>query len=140
MRLHSNLNGVHETFVSGGADLALTPVPRPSSRPRLPETLELRGHLDLPNLEASLALIEGKIRPGTQLIVDCSEMTDYESSARSHFVTWHRTHRVLISAVAILTSKPLWHMIVSAMALASGQRMKAFDTRDEALEWLARFS
>lgn len=103
---------------------------------RVPETLLLQGHLDVANLDRALAELEGRITPGTRLIVDCTEMTDYDGDARAHFVTWHREHREHIAAVAILTHKPLWHMIVSAMALASGQRMKAFDDRGAAHAWL----
>lgn len=114
----------------------MSPFPRLDLSREIAETLILQGHLDLANLQGALAEIEGRITPGTKLIVDCNEMTDYDGDARAHFVTWHREHREHIKAVAILTHRPLWHMIVSAMALASGQRMKAFDTREQALEWL----
>jgi hypothetical protein len=38
--------------------------------------------------------------------------------------------------VAVLTDKPLWRMVVAAMAVASGQKMKAFTALDKARSWL----
>jgi hypothetical protein len=52
------------------------------------------------------------------------------------FVSWNSGYRPRIRRVAVLTEKPLWHMVVAAMAVASGQKMKAFTTLDKANTWL----
>ncbi len=81
----------------------------------------------------------GCIRPGQDrlLLVDCLGMVDYTPEARQLFIDWNRAHKRDIGAVAVVTQKTLWHLVVSAMALASGQRMKPFYDLDAALWWLA---
>ena len=100
-----------------------------------PDVVVLEGHLTQPSLEAALSAL--RPRHGSTLIVDCTTMTGYDPDARAFFVDWHRRQRDYIGAVAIVTDKMLWHMIVGAMALASGQRMRAFATLDEARAWIA---
>jgi hypothetical protein len=70
------------------------------------------------------------------LIVNCRTMTGYDADARALFVSWNARFRSRINRVAVLTEKILWHMVVGAMAVASGQRMKAFDSLEAADEWL----
>ncbi len=41
-----------------------------------------------------------------------------------------------MSAVAIVTDKASWRLVISTMALASGQRMKPFTDRAAAENWL----
>ena len=100
--------------------------------------LRLEGHLTLESLELSLALLS--VSPGRPLLVDCTKMESYDSEARERFVGWHREHRAMISAVAVVTDKSLWHMIVSAMSLASGQKMRAFADVEAAHAWLSASS
>lgn len=69
------------------------------------------------------------------LLVDCSRMTGYDADARALFVAWNRDHKKRIDRVAIITDNGLWHVVVSAMALASGRKMKAFQSRAEAVSW-----
>ncbi|HJL16939.1 MAG TPA: STAS/SEC14 domain-containing protein [Sandaracinaceae bacterium LLY-WYZ-13_1] len=99
------------------------------------DVVELTGHLTCEALDAALAGVEP--RPPMVLVVDCRAMTGYDAEARRRFVEWHREHRDRIAAVAVVTEKRLWHMIVSAMSLASGQRMRAFDAMDQARAWAA---
>ena len=63
-------------------------------------------------------------------------MDDYSPGARQLFIDWNRAHRRDIDAVAIVTDRPLWHVVVAAMALASTQHMKAFYNPADALSWL----
>ncbi len=49
---------------------------------------------------------------------------------------WNARFRPRINRVAVITEKILWHMVVAAMAVASGQTMKAFDSVDAAEAWL----
>jgi hypothetical protein len=71
-----------------------------------------------------------------RLLVDCSEMQDYDLEARHAFVELMAKHRSQLSAIAILTEKKLWHMVVSAMALASRTEMRAFADATETDQWL----
>ena len=70
------------------------------------------------------------------MIFDCLAMTGYDMEARHAFVAWHHAHRGRVRAVAVVTEKMLWHMVVGAMAMASGQTMRAFAKREEAEAWL----
>jgi hypothetical protein len=97
----------------------------------------LRGHLKRADLERELARAGAEmhdVRCG--LVMNCLEMTDYDLDARHAFVEWQRANRSRIVGVAILTTKTAWHIVISAMALASGQRMRPFETRDAAEAWL----
>ncbi|MCA9605241.1 MAG: STAS/SEC14 domain-containing protein [Myxococcales bacterium] len=96
----------------------------------------LIGHLTLEVLEAALREAEGKLGDRCGLLVDCLEMTDYTAEARAAFVAWHRRHGPRIRRVAVVTPNPLYHMIVTAMSLASGTKMKAFSEATEGMGWL----
>lgn len=99
--------------------------------------VRLAGHLreaDLREaLEAAMKTAEGS---SCGMLFDCLGMTAYDMEARHAFVAWHRAHRGRVRAVAVVTEKMLWHMVVSAMAMASGQTMRAFAKREEAEAWL----
>lgn len=96
--------------------------------------VRLEGHLTTEVLEGALPQTDWDDR--AVMIVDCSTMTGYDGAARSEFVRWHRAHRERIAAVAVVTEKPLWHLVVSAMSLASGQQMRAFDDLRSARSWV----
>lgn len=70
------------------------------------------------------------------MLVDCSAMTGYDSEARASFVAWNAKNRERIAGVAIVTDNILWHMVIRAMAFASGTEMRAFDRTDAAERWL----
>ncbi len=108
-----------------------------SSLPRLRVTLT--GHLTRRALEQALQGATERLGEGSHpvaLIVDCRTMTDYDADARALFVSWNARFRPRINRVAVITEKILWHMVVAAMAVASGQTMKAFDSVDAAETWL----
>jgi hypothetical protein len=101
--------------------------------------LTLGGRLTKPDLRAALVSVERSWQ-GDQpipLLIDCRTMDGYESDARALFVQWNSENRAHISRVAVVTDRGLWHVVVSAMALASGQKLKAFYDWDEATSWLA---
>ncbi|NOY91371.1 MAG: STAS/SEC14 domain-containing protein [Deltaproteobacteria bacterium] len=87
-------------------------------------------------MQLELGRAESELRAGTSMIVDCASMDDYDADARALFVDWHREHRKQFGSVAVITDKRLWHMLVSAMSLASGQRMRAFNDLAQARNWL----
>ena len=98
-------------------------------------TLRLEGHLTAESLDAAfaaLALPSGR----TPLVVDCRAMTGYDAAARERFVDWNRAHRERLTRVAVLTDNRLWHMVISAMAMASGQPMKGFADPGAARAWV----
>jgi hypothetical protein len=70
------------------------------------------------------------------MLVNALALTDYDSAARRRFVEFNSSRRDRVERVAILTDNRLWVMVIAAMSLASGQKMKAFPTRETALDWL----
>jgi hypothetical protein len=103
--------------------------------------LRLDGQLTVASLAAALKAIQPSIDAAPDrvgLLVNCLEMTGYELAARSEFVEWIRRNNRIVRDVAIVTTNRLWHMVVSAMALASGGTMKACDSIQRATVWLTR--
>lgn len=103
-----------------------------------PIQITLKGHLANSQLRQALDTAEAKLkRSGAPrgLVVDCSQMTGYNMAARTTFVEWNKKWRGTISRVAIVTDKRLWHMVISVMAKASGQQMKAFVNLAQAQAW-----
>jgi hypothetical protein len=98
-------------------------------------TVELVGHLTSAQLNTTLGSV--KLSDDTDaLLVDCLTMTGYDNEARETFVAWNREHKERLQHVAVVTERPLWRMVISAMSLASGQQLRGFATRDEAVAWL----
>jgi hypothetical protein len=103
----------------------------------------LRGHLTKDLLDRELGVVK---RTGEMcLLVDCLEMTSYDTDARTYFVEWHRkmrrasrspTGEERIERTAIVLRNPLWRIVVAAMRLAANMPMTAFETLDEAERWL----
>jgi hypothetical protein len=108
-----------------------------------PELLSVRlvAHLTEASLSAALRPVSRSIDASTVkagLVVDCLEMTGYDAAARSHFVDWNKAYRDRLFAIGIVTRNIMWHVVISSMALASGQKMKAFNSVREAEVWLGR--
>lgn len=96
------------------------------------------GQLTRVSMANLLAPVSAAIRRSTDrcaVLVDCLGMTGYDLDARKIFVDWNAEHRKRIDRVAIITDKQLWQLVVTAMALASGQRMQPFSTRNAGREW-----
>ncbi len=103
---------------------------------RHPLIVVLTGHLTSEALNAALLEPAAALESSpAALIVDCRDMDGYDTGARETFVNWNRTWRHRITRVAVITDKTLWHVVVSAMALASSQQMKAFRSAEEAELW-----
>ncbi len=98
-------------------------------------TVRLVGHLTADALQRALMAQRSSTTPGP-LLVDCREMTGYDLEARHVFVEWNKRNAALVTRVAIVTTNTVWLMVISAMSLASGRAMKAFDTVEGALAWL----
>ena len=131
------LETVHVSFPSDGALFPnhhrTVSLSSPVLTPEVP-TVTFVGHLERAWLKDTLEGLE--VRTGMGLLVDCSQMTSYEREARTFFVDWHRKNREVIAAVAIVTDNMLYRMIISAMSMASGQTMRAFDDVSSAQHWL----
>jgi len=95
-------------------------------------TVQLEGHLTPGQLATALA---GVHKDATAVVLDCRPMDSYDFSARKAFVDWNEQHRGRIRRVAIVTANPLWPLVISAMALASKQNMKAFRSAEDAGHW-----
>jgi hypothetical protein len=108
----------------------------PSSQP---VQIILIGHLTRDVLAGALDRATSSIDHATHpvvLVVDCRQMTGYDGDARSLFVTWNKRYRPMIRRVAVITDKQLWHMVVTAMAVASGQLIRAFRSPELAGPWI----
>jgi hypothetical protein len=102
--------------------------------------VEIADHLSERALEAALGPIAARLRADARpcrLVIDCGRMTGYDGEARSRFVAWNQAHRGRLERVAIVTANRLYQMVVSAMALASRQEMRAFDDLAAARAWAA---
>ena len=107
----------------------------------MPDYAEIKfeGHLTAEKLNAAVPPVNEMMEKTSDkiaLVIDCTAMTGYESAARVAFVDWNRKHKANIRRVAVITPNKLWHMVVAAMSLATGQPMQAFDDRARASEWL----
>lgn len=99
---------------------------------------QLRGHLTRAELERSLATLVPALERATEkvlVLIDCREMAGYDLDARHAFVEWNSAWRPKIAKVAIVTTNRLYHVVISGMALASGQAMRGFAEHDAAVAW-----
>jgi ABC-type transporter Mla MlaB component len=98
--------------------------------------ITLTGHLTRSSLGVVLKSIEPRMkRESRLLIVDCRSLSGYDADARALFVEWNARHREQIRAVALVSDNNFFSVVVSAMALASRQRMKVFHDEPTALAW-----
>jgi hypothetical protein len=116
--------------------------PAPQSRRELPSYTEvtLRDHLTVSQLSQALEPLRIHLEThpaAVQLLFDCRTMTGYDRAARQLFVEWHRNHMPSNARIAIVVAHPLWHLVISTMALASGRAMRPFSDKHSALVWLA---
>jgi SpoIIAA-like len=112
---------------------------RPSFAPRGESVVvRLSGHLTKQQLENELEPVEERLSVGalSAVIVDCSSMDGYDVDARAHFTAWLERHRSQMPKIAVVTHNRLYHLVISAMRLATGARVKAFDTLEEARAWV----
>jgi hypothetical protein len=103
----------------------------------------LEGHLDVALLDDKFAPIAAQLARdklgGYGLVVDIVKMTGYDSAARAKYIQWHQKHRSRL-VVAVVTTNPLWRMVIAAVALAATGRMRAFDSMPAAVGWLEGLS
>lgn len=114
----------------------------PPSEPYRVVQITLDGHLTRAALERSFASIAADLATlpegrSFDLVVDALAMTGYDADARSRFVEWNASNKKRIRRVAVVTEKALWHMVIAAMSVASGQKMRGLATQALAREWLA---
>jgi hypothetical protein len=117
-----------------------SPIPEPHPMQPVPFEVILQGHLTAASLAQALGPVQDRIGARTEnlrLLFDCRTMTGYDREARELFVNWHRRCSARGCRIAILLENPLWHLVVAAMALASGKQMKSFSDRPSAIGWLS---
>ena len=113
---------------------------RPEASEDGPLELRLVGHLTLEQLDARLAPLSLRfetVSGRVPVVVDCSQMTGYDTAARRRFVEWNSQHKATVSRLGIVIRNPLWKMVISAMSLASGQVMRSFSSLAEARAWVS---
>jgi hypothetical protein len=99
----------------------------------------LVGHLTERSLAEALENVTRALHVASRpvpVLLDCTGMEGYELDARHAFVAWNQHERERVSRLAIVTENRLWHVVITAMALASGQRMMGFTTEAQARLWL----
>lgn len=103
-------------------------------------TLPLSGHLSRESLDAAIGQIEDQLSmfDPCHLVVDALEMTGYTGEARQRFVDFAREHGDALGRISILTTKPLWRVVISAMSLASGKTMRPYASHEELAQAEAR--
>jgi hypothetical protein len=119
--------------------------PEHDLHPTQPELFEvtLQNHLTAAALAQALGPVQNRIgarAENLRLLFDCRSMTGYDRAARELFVSWHRGCSARSCRIAILVANPLWHLVIAAMALASGKEMKPFSDRPSAIGWLSRLA
>lgn len=98
--------------------------------------ITLTGHLTRTSLDAALRALEPELAIATRpLIADFRGITGYDADARALFIEWNTRYRAQLSSVAVVTANSFWPVVVSAMALASRQRMRVFQDESSALAW-----
>jgi MFS superfamily sulfate permease-like transporter len=104
---------------------------------REPVVGRLEGHLTRAQLEQVLSDIAEQLRTrgSAPVLLDCSAMDGYDLDARHAFVEWNKQWKTHVTRVAIVTSNRLYHVVIATMSLASGQAMKGFAQREDALAW-----
>lgn len=99
----------------------------------LTQLVPLSGHLTAAALQTALDALPRDTR---RVLIDAREMTGYDREARDLLVGWAAENGWRLEKVGVLTTNPFWRLVVTGMAAASRQNMKAFATRDEADTWL----
>lgn len=79
-------------------------------------------------------LVTGGRGAAPVILVDALSMISYDLDARHAFVEWMR--QASPRKVAILTTRPMWRMVIGGMAMASGVSMQAFPDAVTADAWL----
>ena len=100
--------------------------------------VRFEGKLDVAQVTKCLeaATTTGSRQP-IRLLVDCRAMEGYDSEARRIFTTWHWAGPVEIERTAVITTRQMWHAVVSTMSTIVRRPMRAFQAIDEARKWLS---
>ena len=100
--------------------------------------VRLQGHLTDASLRQALPSVDivGAPADGIGVLIDALPMTGYDLDARSAFVDWAKQTRGKVRRIAIVTSNPLWRVVINGMGLATRQPIRPFDARAEAELWL----
>ena len=92
------------------------------------------GTLNLDELNESLSSLA--LDAPAPLLIDCTAMEGYDEDARSAFTEWMKANAAQLGAVAVVTDRPLWRPVLSAIGLAAKKEIKIFDEARVAQAWL----
>lgn len=102
------------------------------------ERFRLDGHLTAESITATLAGVARRLelagRPSV-LVIDLLGMESYEPACRVAFTGWYKRNSAAIRAVAGVTNRASWRVIISAIGLATKGQFKSFEVVDEAMRW-----
>lgn len=101
----------------------------------------LPPHLTCVDLERELTRATSEIAQAKRpvgLLVDCRKMQDYETDTRRMFIDWNASQRDKVRSVALVTAKASLRVVIGAMAMSSGQKMKMFDDLQTAQTWASQ--
>lgn len=98
----------------------------------------LTGDVTVASLQESLAPIEAELRRGARgLLVDVRRVQHLEGAARDYFFRWSKERKSQVSALAVVTTKTRHKLLVTALAVVGGRRIRAFDEPMRATAWLS---
>lgn len=96
--------------------------------------VQLPEALTVESLEATLTRDLGPTPPRCDRIVfDATGMQTYTSDARAEFIRFVRG-LPKETRIGVVTDRPLWRMMLSAMSLAASREIRVYSTRAEAAE------
>jgi hypothetical protein len=99
--------------------------------------LMLKGEVTVPSLQSALAPIEAELQRGARgLLVDVRRATKLDSAARDYFFRWSKERRAQISAMAIVTDKTRYKLLVTALSVVGGRPIRSFAEPIRATAWL----
>lgn len=114
------------------------PMPTTSARAANVERFRLEGHVTAESIQVTLDDVSRRLtaapRPSV-LLIDLLAMKSYEPACRTAFTGWYRRNAHLIRAVAGITDRASWRVIISAIGLATKGQFKSFEALDAAIGW-----
>jgi hypothetical protein len=100
---------------------------------------KVTGFLSVADWTTTLDGLTAKAQRGGELafLLDILEMTGYDPKVREMYLGWHKQHGQRLRRTAVVTTRPLWRVVISTISLATGGRTRAFESVDAAQQWIS---